>query len=376
MLAAYTVGGAVSWNLASVGAAASAVADHYGLPLASVGVFAMVMFAGQLLLQVPGGRLVDRVGVRNAGALALAIIGACNLLLLLGGGIATALVLRAAIGAAVGLGFVAGAAGVRAAEGSSLDQGIYGGIALGVGGIGIAVVGSLATQLGWTAPFITGAAVAGVGLVVLLATSSPSRKTTAATVSLADVLTDRRLLPFAALNTATFGLSVVVGNWAVPLLVRHGNQRSAAWVGSLTLLGALLGRPVAGWLTTRQPQLTRPIVVSSILLGATGMLLLTAGQPDWAALVGSLLVGLCAGVPFGPVYNAATIIRTDAPGLAVAIMNIPSIAFIVVGTPLVGWTFELPGEGRLGFVALAALWAVTALVVPRSWPHAAAGARF
>jgi hypothetical protein len=35
-----------------------------------------------------------------------------------------------------------------------------------------------------------------------------------------------------------------------------------------------------------------------------------------------------------------------------------------VVTPLIGLTFALPGDGRIGFIALAALWALAALSVP------------
>jgi hypothetical protein len=38
---------------------------------------------------------------------------------------------------------------------------------------------------------------------------------------------------------------------------------------------------------------------------------------------------------------------------------------IVAGTPLVGLTFSLPGDGRIGFVALGVLAALAALATPR-----------
>jgi hypothetical protein len=38
---------------------------------------------------------------------------------------------------------------------------------------------------------------------------------------------------------------------------------------------------------------------------------------------------------------------------------------ILVGTPLAGLTFSLPGNGRIGFLVIAVLWAATALAVPR-----------
>jgi hypothetical protein len=38
---------------------------------------------------------------------------------------------------------------------------------------------------------------------------------------------------------------------------------------------------------------------------------------------------------------------------------------IVAGAPLVGLTFSLPGDGRIGFLVLGVLAALAALAVPR-----------
>ena len=51
---------------------------------------------------------------------------------------------------------------------------------------------------------------------------------------------------------------------------------------------------------------------------------------------------------------------------AVGAMNIYPAAAIVVATPLIGLTFGLPGNGRLGFIVLAALWALAAWATPPS----------
>jgi hypothetical protein len=39
---------------------------------------------------------------------------------------------------------------------------------------------------------------------------------------------------------------------------------------------------------------------------------------------------------------------------------------ILVVTPLVGLSFSLPGDGRIGFAVIAVLWALTAVTVRRS----------
>jgi hypothetical protein len=39
---------------------------------------------------------------------------------------------------------------------------------------------------------------------------------------------------------------------------------------------------------------------------------------------------------------------------------------IVVGTPLVGLAFSLPGDGRIGFLVAAALWLAALAALPTS----------
>jgi hypothetical protein len=63
-------------------------------------------------------------------------------------------------------------------------------------------------------------------------------------------------------------------------------------------------------------------------------------------------------------------VRPDAPGAAVGFVNMIAAVTILVGTPLLGLTFSLPGDGRIGFALVAALCLATVLVRPT--PRAAA----
>ena len=56
--------------------------------------------------------------------------------------------------------------------------------------------------------------------------------------------------------------------------------------------------------------------------------------------------------------------RPDAPGAAVGFVNMIAAVTILVGTPLLGLTFSLPGNGRIGFAAVAALCLLTVLRPP------------
>ncbi|HEY7730133.1 MAG TPA: hypothetical protein VH950_04440, partial [Gaiellaceae bacterium] len=56
------VGFAAGWNIADTGAVAEQLADAYGVGLGVVGLFTGVLFLVHMLMQLPAGRLSDRLG--------------------------------------------------------------------------------------------------------------------------------------------------------------------------------------------------------------------------------------------------------------------------------------------------------------------------
>jgi hypothetical protein len=64
-------------------------------------------------------------------------------------------------------------------------------------------------------------------------------------------------------------------------------------------------------------------------------------------------------------FTGAAKARPDAPGAAVGYINAWASLVIVAGSPLVGLTFSLPGDGRIGFIALGILAALASLATPR-----------
>src|SRR5438093_244182 len=100
--------------------------------------------------------------------------------------------------------FVGGSDYIRAAGGSALAQGVYGGSSLAAGGLALALVPQVEDAVGWRAPFVTSLAVAAAGLLLLLAAPDAPRRAPHAVDG--SVFRDRRLLPFAWLHAASFGL--------------------------------------------------------------------------------------------------------------------------------------------------------------------------
>lgn len=367
------LGFAIGWNVSNVGALADQLAADYGVALATVGLFTTALFIVHAALQIPAGRAVDRTGARRVGFAALAIIGIANGLLMVAPEPGLALGARALAGVGTALGFVAGIDYVRSQGGSPFAQGLYGGVALGAGGVALAVVPQLAGPLGWRSAYWSALAVALVAALVLLLGPSdrhraaPERPPPGESArQRTSVLRDRGLHRLCLLYMTSFGLSVVLGNWVVTLLERAGDYSSgtAGLVGSLILGAGVVSRPLGGWIVRRRPDHVRQALVSSYAASAAGTLVLALAGPPGLSAAGALLLGLAAGIPFAASLGAAARVRPDAPAAAIAMVNMSANVLIVIGTPLIGLGFSLPGEGRVGFFVATAVLLAAILVVP------------
>ena len=215
--------------------------------------------------------------------------------------------------------------------------------------------------LDWRAPFWTGLAAALVTAAVLLVAPRDPRHAWAAS----GLVLDRRLVRLGVIHAGSFGLSVVAANWAVPLLERHGEPRAvAAVVGALLLVAGIVTRPLGGALLRGHPERARPELVASACGLALGLALLALPLPLVLLGLGALLGGLAAGVPFAYVFTEAQRLRPDAPGAAIGFVNSWAISAVLVGTPLLGLTFSLPSEGRVGFAVAAVLAVAMLIAVP------------
>jgi MFS family permease len=180
------------------------------------------------------------------------------------------------------------------------------------------------------------------------------------------MFTDLRLYRLAAMHGIAL-LGLVVGNWISTLFVRNFDVSVgvAGLMGALALTGGLATRPAAGWVAHHRPDLVRLALVSSLVAGAAGTLVLAVAPTPAIALLGAAILGLAAGVPFAPAMAGAGRVRPDAPAAAVGLVNTFGNLAVVAGTPLLGLAFSLPGNGRIGFAAVAAVWLLGLLVLPR-----------
>jgi MFS family permease len=353
----FALAASAGWNLANVGAVAGRTSAAYGVGLAVVGLFTTALVLTHAAMQIPAGRLCDRFGARLVGAAGLVLIGLSSLAGLAWREAWFAIGIRLVTGIGLAAAFVGGADYVRATLASPVAQGFYGATSMAAGGLALALV---PLWPGWRAPFATSAIVAAVGLVLVLLAPADERRPGAARAARTF---DRRLLPLGVMHAASFGLSVVLGNWVATLLERGGDESThvAGLVGGLVLLLGVVSRPLGGRL------LGRPRVVeASFVIGGLAVGLLAAAKPLPLAIAAAVVVGLAAGIPFATAFAGAQRLRPDAPAAAVGTVNLFATVVILVGTPLVGLTFSLPGDGRIGFLVCAVLFAGAALAVGRA----------
>jgi MFS family permease len=330
--------------------------------LAVVGAFVTVQFVMHMLMQIPGGRAADRWGARTSALVGMGLVLAGNAISLPAPHAVLAILGRAVVGVGTGFAFVGGSDYMRARGGGPLLQGMYGGGSVLAPGIAVAVVPSLP---GWRAGYLS-AIVVCAACAVLLVLAPPSARTVRHLGERLDLgfFRDTRLYRLAAIHAMSFGFSVIVGNWVVTLLEHHGHSKSSASVaGSLTLLLGFFTRAAGGSLL-RRPDASR-WVAASLVLGGAGAVVLALPLPLVALVATAAVVGLAAGVPFAMAFTGAAAARPDSPGAAVGFINAWASLVIVAGTPLVGLTFSLPGDGRIGFIALGVLAALAALATPR-----------
>jgi len=370
--AGFAVAFAVGWNFTNVSADAPALAADYHVSLAAIGLLTTVLFLAHALLQLPAGRSGDRFGPRSVALVGMLVILSGNLAALVPGPFWIAVLARSIVGVGTGLTFITGLDHLRRAGGSALLQGIYAGTPGAAMGLAFVLVPQLQPVLHWRGAFISAAAIAAVALAMQFA-SPPDRAGAhrgaagprlGATWALAR---NRQMLRLAILNMASAGVPSVMSAWTVTLLVRAGGYSigAAGAIGSFAVFGSIASRPLGGWIVHQRPAQIRLAIALSILGGAAGVAALTAARPLALALAGSALVGIASGVPWAYAFTGAARLSSEAPGAALALINMTGLLVSVAGIPLVGLTFSLPGHGRIGFAVMAGLWALSILALPR-----------
>jgi predicted MFS family arabinose efflux permease len=321
------------------------------------------------VLQVPAGRVVDRAGARRAVVAGLMVIAVSSGL----GAIAPiswlAITARGLAGVGSALVFIGGSDALRAARASVVAQGAFGGAAMAAAGISVAVLPIVEPLWGWRVLWLSALVVSLGALAVVAVSRAPFGVTRRHEPHAApsSMWRDPHLYRLAVFYAATYGTSVLTANWIVTYLEGSPGFTSstAALIGSVVLATGLVARPLGGVLAARRPDHTRRLLVACTVSGAAATTVLATRPTAAVTLAATTVIGIAAGIPFGPTITAAQRARPDGPAAAVGLVNGVANLVIVAGVPLIGLTFALPGDGKLGFVGIAALWILGLVCLPR-----------
>jgi len=354
------VGLTIGWSFTNVGAVADPLAAAYATPLAMVGALTTALFLAHGVMQFPSGRAADRFGARPVILTALGLELAGSALALPTAEPAVAICGRAVTGLGTGLAFVAASDYLRVRGGSAVSQGAFGGSVMAGGALALAFVPLLENAMDWRAPYLSAGSLAAIALAaVLMAPGTRPAGLHRDLGRLSVVARDRSLLPLAAVHMGSLGIYTVLFVWLVTLLERAGgySNETAGAVTAVALATAIAARPFGGWLIRRRPDRIRGLLAASVTGGALSTLALVPAQPLALVTLAAAIMGLAAGIGFAPVLAEVARLRPDAPAAAVGWVHTLGNSASIVGTPLFGLAFSLPGDGRIAFVIGALLWA-------------------
>jgi nitrate/nitrite transporter NarK len=355
-----------------------ALRAEFGFNQASAGLLTTGIFLTHALMQIPSGRLADRLGPVRVLAAALAWVAVGSFAIAFAGAYWQLLFWKTFAGIGTGTCFTAGARYIVSLfQGRDLHiaQGCFGGSVVLGSGFVIFAIPQLSGAFGWRGAFLACAAVALAANILWVAAAlrgmSVTRRSTwplhvvKPAGSIARMLRSRELWRLGIVQMASFGLVIVVGSWITTLL-KTGFQmpgKTAGLMGSLVLLLGILTRPLGGWLVHRMKPAT--LLRAALLLNAAACAALAWGQWTWLTLVAIVALGVGCGLPYAGVFGRAAALFPDRAGAAMGLVNMIGILMILLGAPAVGYLADWTGQFRTSFLALSGFSLAAAGVVAR-----------
>jgi MFS transporter, NNP family, nitrate/nitrite transporter len=363
LAAVCATGFAFSANYTNHAPMISALRGEFGFNQTSAGLLTTGIFLTHALMQVPGGRLADRLGPVRVLAAALAWVTVGNFAIAFAGAYWHLLFWKTFVGIGTGTCFTAGARYIVSLfSGRDLHfaQGLFGGsIVLGSGFV-IFAVPQLLGAFGWRGAFLGSTAVVMAAWIWWTAAAPRPAHVIRPTGSLSDMLGHGELWLLGVVQMASFGLVIVVGAWVTTLL-KTGFQmpiKTAGLMGSVVLLLGILTRPLGGWLLHYMKIMT--LVRGALVMNAAACAALAWGRWIEVTFAAIVALGVGCGLPYAGVFNRAAALFPGRAGAAMGLVNTVGILMILVGAPAVGYLADWTGQFRSSFLALGSFSLVAA----------------
>jgi len=351
---------------ASISVMIPGLMQAFRLSVSDVGVLSASFFYPYVLLQIPAGLVVDRLGVRKLLVFSVTLCFVMTLLFAVAKSALIAEIARLMIGMASAPAVVCAMclacrwfppAQFALLAGMVEMLGMFG------GAFGEYAMSILAHQFSWRGSMLFGAGAAILLLMMIIIfvrdwpagiSSQAYCKTNQDDVSAETFWRSMRIIVvqpqiwLACLyGGLIFGLiTAFTGLWAVPFieLRYHIADASAALPSSLMFIGVGLGAPAMGWISTRFFSCRTVMLVAGLLTLGLFCWIVWGSSPYWLCCVLMLLLGLTVGAY---IISFAVVKDITPPKLHGTAIGYTNMMVILLGAPifqpLIGWML---GHGR------------------------------
>ena len=371
LIAACAAGFAFSANYTNHAPMVASLRNEFGFNQASAGLLTTGIFLTHAMMQIPGGRLSDRMGPSRVMIAALAWVTVANFAIAFSGAYWQLLLWKTFAGVGTGACFAAGAryvVGAFQGRDMHLAQGLYGASVVLGSGFVLFAVPQLLGAFGWRGAFLGCAFLAaGVWAWWMLAAPLPEQVTPPAG-SLVEMVGHRELWLLGWMQMASFGLMIVVGTWITTLLKADFQMplKTAGLLGSMVLLLGILSRTLGGWLAHFMR--IKSLIGISLFVNALACAALGWGHHLVLTLIAIVALGIGCGVPYAGIFNRAAALFPGRAGAAMGFVNMVGIVMILCGAPLVGYLADLSGQFRTSFCLVGA-FALLAVAASKAIPE-------
>lgn len=338
--------------------ALDALLTLYSIAYTKISVLISALLWSHALIQIPGGIIVDRIGLRRAMILCLFLMGIGGFIPAIIPSLSIAIVGRVVSGIGTGLGFIATMKliALYAPGGHVGTYQAFFGSAFSIGSILAYLVIPYFVDFSWKWTYLT----SGISSIPLLIMVLPiifkaQAHSPLKPLPLKQISRIRIGWVIGLYHALSYGSVITLGNW-VPTLLRESWQASTstqfAWGGALVMLISGLGRLSGGiilyWL---KPSLISNGTIVILFFIFTGLFLI----PTPAIVLSlALVAALFASINFGAFFDIASrATNQKSLGSFLGFVNLLANLGAVIFTLTFGWFKDTFGMLSIGFGALA-----------------------
>jgi MFS family permease len=338
--------------------------ELYHVSYAGISVLLSALLWSHAAIQVPGGLIIDRLGVRRSLFIALICIFLGNVIAAIIPSMPLAITGRVIAGFGTGLTFIVSMK-LIALNAEPLKVGVYQSFFGGVFSAGSIFAFLFLPRLivyGWRITYLSAAAL-GLVCLILFPWVRTKKETLGAVkrIRFKRVITIKGAWAVGAFHALSYGSIITLGNW-MPSVLAELTARDAgkdfAWLGMTVLFLSGLGRIAGGFILFRFKAMNIiKVTIVTIALLYTGMFL---SHNAWLTIALVVIMAWAASINFGALWQCTSHMTEPSSmatlfGFVNLLANLGTVGF----TLMFGWMKDGFGSFSYGFAVLAILAALS-----------------